>query len=150
MIRVLRNNRLSGVTVSVLLIGAAGLLAPAAAPAYSPPAETGALPATAGTVLPAAVDRTPESLRIALEALAADTATPDRTLMRQAFVAAGFAADSVEVSMDMTPTGLEMDSSFGAAAEAGSCIFGEVREGRVSVSVLPVLDSGYCFVGDQR
>lgn len=170
MIRVHRSSRLSGVTLSVLLIGSAGLLAPAAVPV--PPAgalqagtavhpatavqpETAvqsetAAPGGADTRLPAAAKRTPESLTAALEALAAASPRPDRAMISQAFTEAGFAADSVEVSLDITPTGLAVDSIRGAAQEDGSCLFGEVREGAVSVSVLPVLDSGYCFVGDQR
>lgn len=163
MIRVHRSSRLSGVTLSLLLIGSAGLLAPAAAPA-SPagslqnstaaqavtPIQGAAVLPDAKTLLPMAAERTPESLTKALEALAAESPTPDRAMIRKAFTEAGFPGDSVEVSLDITPTGLAVDSIRGAAAEDGSCLFGEVRQGAVSVSVLPVLDSGYCFVGDQR
>ncbi|MET4059633.1 hypothetical protein ABIB35_001165 [Arthrobacter sp. UYP6] len=159
MIHARRSSRLSGAALSVLIIGSVGVLAPAAVPA-SPSAgtrpaaevrpEAAAQPAAAGTILPAVADRTAESLTDALEALAAKTPSPDRPMMLEAFSAAGFAAESVEVSLDVTPTGLAVDSIRGAVTEDGSCLFGEVREGNVSVSILPVLASGYCFVGDQR
>lgn len=169
MIRVRRNSRLPGVVLSVLVLSSVGLLAPASAPASpstspgassldSASAVTSASASARGvqiegvqqTVLPAKADKTPQSLTEALEALAAGEPSPNRDMIRDAFTAAGFAGDSVEVSLDVTPTGLAVDSIRGAAADKGSCTFGEVREGQVSVSVLPVLDSGFCFVGDQR
>lgn len=147
----------------MLLIGSAGLLAPAAVPAspaeslqgsaaaraVAPVHEATVVP-DANTMPPGAAERTPESLTKALDALAAASPSPDRAMIRKAFTEAGFPAETVEVSLDITPTGLAVDSIRGAAAEDGSCFFGEVREGAVAVSVLPVLDSGYCFVGDQR
>lgn len=174
MIRVRRNSRLPGVVLSVLVLSSVGLLAPASAPASpsTPPiassldSASALTPASASargvqiegvqiegvqqTVLPAKADKTPQSLTEALEALAAGEPSPNRAMIRDAFTAAGFAGESVEVSLDVTPTGLAVDSIRGAAADQGSCTFGEVREGQVSVSVLPVLDSGFCFVGDQR
>ena len=152
MIRVRRNSRLSGVTVSVLVIGSLGLLAPAAVPGSPLPEarQAASVLQGTGTMVPAAAERTPESLTTALEALAATSPGPDRAMILQAFSEAGFSGDSVEVSLDITPTGLAVDSIRGAAIEDGSCLFGEVRDGAVSVTTLPVLDSGYCFVGDQR
>lgn len=175
-----RNSRLPGVVLSVLMLSTVGLLAPASAPASpsTPPlgstldVASSLTPASASargvqaegiqvpgvqeknlteqTVLPAAADKTAQSLTDALEALAASEPSPNRAMIRDAFTAAGFAGDSVEVSLDVTPTGLAVDSIRGAAADQGACTFGEVREGQVSVSVLPVLASGYCFAGDQR
>lgn len=169
MIRVRRNSRLPGVVLSALVVSSVGLLAPASAPASpstapvassldSASAVTSASASARGvqiegvrqTVPPATGDKTARSLTEALEALAAAEPSPNRAMIRDAFIAAGFAGDSVEVSLDVTPTGLAVDSIRGAAADQGSCTFGEVREGQVSVSVLPVLDSGFCFVGDQR
>lgn len=159
MIRVRRNSRLPGVVLSVLVLSSVGLLAPASAPgvriegAQIEAAQTEGVPeknAAERAVLPAAADKTVRSLTDSLEALAAREPSPNRAMIRDAFTAAGFAGESVEISLDVTPTGLAVDSIRGAAAEQGSCTFGEVREGQVSVSVLPVLASGYCFVGDQR
>ena len=164
MIRVRRNSRLPGVVLSVLVLSSVGLLAPASAPgvriggvqiegAQIEGAQIEGVQeknAAERAVLPAAADKTVRSLTDSLEALAAREPSPNRAMIRDAFTAAGFAGESVEISLDVTPTGLAVDSIRGAAAEQGSCTFGEVREGQVSVSVLPVLASGYCFVGDQR
>ncbi|WP_258069690.1 hypothetical protein [Arthrobacter sp. SX1312] len=54
------------------------------------------------------------------------------------------------MSIDSTPTGLDVDAIQGAGLIDGSCVFGEVGEGTVTVAVLPALASGLCFVGDQR
>lgn len=89
-----------------------------------------------------------QALKTRLESLAASDPAPDRNGITQAFVAAGFSASSVEVSADRTPTGLDVDSIQGAALQDGQCLFGEVRDGRVTVSVLPVLSDGRCFVGN--
>jgi hypothetical protein len=81
-----------------------------------------------------------------------DSVTSDqvRGAIEQGFGAADAAAESVEVSVDRTPTGLDVDAIQGAGLLGGRCVFGEVREGVVSVVVLPALASGRCFVGDQR
>ena len=89
-----------------------------------------------------------QALKAELEALAGVDPSPDRDGMTEAFVEAGFAASAIEVSADRTPTGLDVDSIQGAAVKGGQCVFGEVREGRVTVSFLPVLSGGNCFVGN--
>ncbi len=73
-----------------------------------------------------------------------------RTAIGEGFAAAGASPASVEVSVDTTPTGLDVDAIQGAGLIDATCIFGEVREGSVTVAVLPALASGLCFVGDQR
>lgn len=73
-----------------------------------------------------------------------------RTAIEEGFTAAGLIPDAVEVSIDRTPTGLDVDAIHGAGRTGGTCVFGEVRETTVSVAVLPALASGQCFVGDQR
>ncbi|UWX96022.1 hypothetical protein N2K95_10020 [Arthrobacter zhaoxinii] len=113
----------------------------------SVPADTAAspTPAPAPDDAPAAVTA---ALQSELGKLADADPTPDRSAVAGAFTAAGFPADSVEVSADRTPTGLEVDSIQAAAVQDGECIFGEVRNGSVSVTVLPVLSDGGCFVGN--
>ncbi len=90
----------------------------------------------------------------ALEALAGsrDAVTSDqvRAAIGAGFTDADAVAESIEVSIDRTPTGLDVDAIQGAGLVDGTCIFGEVREGTVSVAVLPALATGLCFVGDQR
>lgn len=161
MIRTPRTGRLSVLTLTVLLVGTGALLAPAD-PASSAVQREGTVPA--GAAQPVALQETgavqsavpsvaqvgANRLTDALTALAASKPKPNRDEMLEAFAAAGLPADAVEVSQDITPTGLAVDSVRGAANHEGECLFGEVRDGQVDVSVLPVLDSGFCFVGDQR
>ncbi|MDK1359223.1 hypothetical protein QNO00_02920 [Arthrobacter sp. zg-Y1219] len=167
MIPARRTGRLSRLTLTVLLAGSAALLAPAAVPAAPAVAEPSAVPAPAGhpdvaassamqadgalnTGIPVVSEVPADSLTASLTALAASQPSPGAKAVRQAFGAAGFPEDSVEVSLDITPTGLAVDSIRGATVSEGECLFGEVRDGKVAVTVLPVLDSGFCFVGDQR
>ena len=166
MIRAPRSHRFTPLTLTVLLAGSAVLLAPGAVPAapgpasepaaavLHPAADTRVLPAAsvlpAQPALPLASEVTGDGLTAALTALAATKPSPNRDEVRKAFADAGFPGDSVEVSLDQTPTGLAVDSIRGAAMKGDTCLFGEVREGQVSVTALPKLDSGYCFVGDQR
>ena len=88
------------------------------------------------------------SLEVELRKLAGTSPTPDRAGMTGAFAAAGFEPASVEVSADRTPTGLKVDAMQAAAVRDAQCIFGEVRDGAVTVSVLPVLSDGGCFIGN--
>ena len=60
----------------------------------------------------------------------------------------GVGPDAVTGAEDTT--GLDVDAIQGAGLIDGTCVFGEVRDGSVTVTVLPVLGSGLCFVGDQR
>ncbi len=73
-----------------------------------------------------------------------------RAAIEQGFVEAGSVPETIEVSIDRTPTGLDVDAIQGAGLLGTTCVFAEVREGDVSVVVLPALASGTCFVGDQR
>ncbi|MHA7146728.1 DUF6993 domain-containing protein [Arthrobacter sp. TmT3-37] len=57
---------------------------------------------------------------------------------------------TVEVSIDRTPTGLDVDAVQGAALIGKRCIFGELRGKAVSTVALPVLVSKRCFIGDKR
>ncbi|NJC22510.1 hypothetical protein BJ994_001586 [Arthrobacter pigmenti] len=85
-----------------------------------------------------------------LTALAVEVPKPGREAVRGAFITAGAEEGSVQVSLDTTPTGLEVDAITGAVAVESVCVFGHVRDGEVSVTRLPVLAGGNCFVGDQR
>ena len=61
--------------------------------------------------------------------------------------AAGIAPAALQVSQSRTPTGLEADAIEAAVLQGKDCVIGQVREGSVTVTVLPVLASGKCFVG---
>lgn len=86
-------------------------------------------------------------VRAELEDLAAKTPKPTSDQMVAALAKAGLEESEVEVSADITPTGLAVDAIEAAAPVAENCIVGQVRDGKVAISVLPVLDSGKCFVG---
>ncbi len=85
-----------------------------------------------------------------LRASVAGTSVPDQEKLRGALAAAGIPAQDLEVSVSRTPTGLDVDAIEAAAKSGNDCVVGQIREGRVSIVVLPVLSSGKCFVGDSR
>lgn len=82
-----------------------------------------------------------------LAAIAAGTPKPATEQVRQALTAAGFPAATLEVSAGKTPTGLDVDSIEAAAVQGRDCVIGQIRDGKVTVTVLPVLAGGKCFVG---
>lgn len=95
-----------------------------------------------------------EAVRSSLQALAdgQDSVTRDqvRAAIERGFADEGAVPERIEVSVDRTPTGLDVDAIQAAGLIGDRCVVGEVREGAVSAVVLPVLATGLCFVGDQR
>lgn len=83
-----------------------------------------------------------------LESLAAVTKSPSSEQVMQAMVEAGAMPENVEVSVDITPTGLAVDAIEAATLVDKECVIGQIRSGDVAVTILPVLASGRCFVGD--
>ncbi|WP_255769530.1 DUF6993 domain-containing protein [Pseudarthrobacter sulfonivorans] len=83
----------------------------------------------------------------ALGRLAAGTPKPATAQVTAALTGAGVAPAALEVSASRTPTGLEADAIESAVLQGTDCVFGQIRDGSVSVTVLPVLASGKCFVG---
>jgi hypothetical protein len=65
----------------------------------------------------------------------------------EALTGAGVAAGALEVSESSTPTGLEADAIEAAVLQGSDCVVGQIRDGSVAVTVLPVLATGKCFVG---
>jgi hypothetical protein len=124
--------------------------APAAPESPSPPttpAEATApanIPATAEDPATAALKQTVTDV---LGRLAAGTPRPAKAQMVDALTGAGIVAAALEVSESRTPTGLEADAIEAAVLQGGNCVIGQVRDGGVSVTVLPVLAGGKCFVG---
>ncbi|WP_231391797.1 DUF6993 domain-containing protein [Arthrobacter sp. 35W] len=127
------------------------------------PNNNGAVPKPTATSQPAATDNplappSPPTLTEQVSAaitgqltkLAAVNGKPTRDEMKAAMVAAGVVLDNVEVSIDKTPTGLAVDAIEAATKTDKDCVIGQVRDGQVAVTVLPVLPSGRCFVGDQH
>jgi hypothetical protein len=123
-----------------------------------PEGEASGGPATDGPASPGTPGADPAGIATSVEAAlralaeAQDPISRDqvRAAVEQGFADAGAAPEALEVSIDRTPTGLDVDAIQGSGLIGGRCIVGEIREGTVSVTVLPVLATGLCFVGDQR
>jgi len=82
-----------------------------------------------------------------LTKLAAAAPKPATAQVSDALTGAGIAPAVLQVSQSRTPTGLEADAIEAAVLQGKDCVIGQVREGAVTVTVLPVLASGKCFVG---
>jgi hypothetical protein len=125
---------------------------PTPAPSAVQPAATpspSASPQATATVDPA-VAAAASAVESTLKALVASNPKPDRETLRAALVSAGIPSANVEVSVSRTPTGLDVDAMEAAALAGESCAMGQIRDGGVVVTVLPVLATGKCFVGDAR
>lgn len=118
--------------------------------AADPLADTSGRPATSETgavAALAATDTVRQTVTDALGRLAAGTPKPATAQVTDALTGAGIAPGVLEVSQSRTPTGLEADAIEAAVRQGGDCVIGQVRDGAVAVTVLPVLASGKCFVG---
>jgi hypothetical protein len=111
--------------------------------------------ATTGSTQPAptspaqdpAIAAMKQTVTDALGKLAAGTPKPATAQVTDALTGAGISAPALEVSASRTPTGLEADAIEAAVLQGTDCVVGQVRDGQVTVIVLPVLASGKCFVG---
>ena len=104
---------------------------------------SGASPATNA----AATEALKRTVTDALTKLAAGAPKPATGQVSDALTGAGIAPGVLQVSQSRTPTGLEADAIEAAVLQGKDCVIGQVREGAVTVTVLPVLASGKCFVG---
>jgi hypothetical protein len=116
--------------------------AAAASASPKPSAPAAGTKAPAGAT--AALQRTMADVLGSVVAANPKPATADIT---SALTAAGVPARSLEVSAGRTPTGLEVDSMEAAAVQAKECVIGQIRDRKVTVTVLPALSNGKCFVG---
>lgn len=91
-----------------------------------------------------------EALERNLSSLATESPQPASGQVRDAFVSSGAQEEAVEVSIDVTPTGLEVDAVTGATPFGEMCLFGHIADGVATVTELPGLSDGTCFIGDQR
>lgn len=162
--RAMTMRRAAAATIAAAAIGLSGCsLLPTDGPAADPaPAATSAA-AAVGTqqALPESAQALPEptqaltaaealgkKLEESLGALAQTTKAPNRTQMLDAMLKAGAVKEGIEVSIDVTPTGLAVDAIEAATPVAAECVVGQVRDGAVAVTILPVLATGRCFVGE--
>ena len=123
--------------------------------AQDAPATSAAAPAKDAPEAPAEATKPPSAaqefstkLTASLSKLAATTKAPNREQMMAAMLEAGAVKEKTELSIDITPTGLAVDAVEAATLVAEECVIGQVRDGHVAVTILPVLASGRCFVGD--
>ncbi|WP_426996050.1 DUF6993 domain-containing protein [Pseudarthrobacter sp. N5] len=125
------------------------------APAATSPTQTGSS-ATQPTAAPQSTNR-PEGdpvlpdlqqrLGDALRSAAVGNPKPSRDQVLAALTGAGIPEAVLEVSASRTPTGLEVDAIEAAARQGKDCVVGQVRDGDVTVVVLPALANGSCFAG---
>ncbi|BAS09426.1 hypothetical protein AHiyo4_28480 [Arthrobacter sp. Hiyo4] len=112
-------------------------------------------PASSGTTQPAATSPAEDPAIVAMKQtvadalgrLAAGTPKPATAQVTDALTGAGISTAALEVSASRTPTGLEADAIEAAVLQGTDCVVGQVRDGNVTVIVLPVLANGKCFVG---
>jgi hypothetical protein len=95
----------------------------------------------------AATETVRQTVTNTLTQLAAAAPKPATAQVTDALTGAGIAPAVLQVSQSRTPTGLEADAIEAAVLQGNDCVIGQVREGTVTVTVLPVLASGKCFVG---
>lgn len=89
-------------------------------------------------------------LKLTLESTAQTNGITTSAQLSSAFEAAGIDPAVIESSRDSTPTGLDVDALEAAASVQGTCVVAQIRENDVTVTTLPVLKSGLCFIGDER
>lgn len=122
-------------TPGVLDVPSVAATTGSAQPAVTSPAEDPAIVVVKQTVADA------------LGRLAAGTPKPATAQVTESLTGAGISPANLEVSASRTPTGLEADAIEAAVLQGADCVVGQVRDGNVTVIVLPVLASGKCFVG---
>ncbi|MFE4545076.1 DUF6993 domain-containing protein [Arthrobacter sp. NPDC056727] len=115
---------------------------PATAPGSNAPDSASSASGSAGAT--AALQRTMAEVLGNVVKANAKPATADIT---SALTTAGVQARNLEVSAGRTPTGLDVDSMEAAAVQGKECVVGQIRDGKVTVTVLPALSNGKCFVG---
>ncbi|WP_142037529.1 DUF6993 domain-containing protein [Arthrobacter sp. SLBN-100] len=123
-----------------------------AGPEAAVTATAGSLADTAGEAAAAAkeaaaTETVKKTLSDALGRLAANSPKPATAQVTDTLTGAGIEPAALQVSQSRTPTGLEADAIEAAVLEGKDCVIGQVRDGAVTVTVLPVLASGKCFVG---
>jgi hypothetical protein len=125
-----------------------GAASAGSAPTATETAATGPLADTSAAAAEAAATETVrKTVADALGRLAGGSPKPATAQVTDALTGAGIAPAALQVSQSRTPTGLEADAIEAAVLQGKDCVVGQVRDGAVTVTVLPVLASGKCFVG---
>lgn len=145
-----RRIRVAGLSVLAATALAMTACTGTALPASSPSSAASSLAPVATASVDPAVEDTRLAVESTLKKLVTANAKPEREAIRAALVSAGIPKANVEVSVSRTPTGLDVDAMEAAALTGENCVMGQIRDGGVVVTVLPVLATGKCFVGDTR
>ena len=134
-----------GGLTAIVLTGCTGVSSAGTQPAASPSAVE---PTRSGTVAGSEPGSSKPGTAGASGAITADGSFGPSTESKvKALAGAGVASAVLEVSAGRTPTGLEADAIESAVLQGKDCVLGHIRDGNVTVTVLPVLASGKCFVG---
>jgi len=72
----------------------------------------------------------------------------ERALMVQHLAAAGFDSAMIEAGWVTTPNGLRETSTEVAVRFGGACLIGTIRDEYATATVLPLLSTGRCLIGD--
>lgn len=99
-------------------------------------------------VLSAETQKLKDSVSETMTTIAEADPRPAQEALRSGLILAGIDKANLEVSPSKTPTGLDVDSIEAAARHGSDCIMGQIRDGTVYVTVLPVLANGRCFLGE--
>lgn len=88
-----------------------------------------------------------DKLATSLSALLSFTPEPSTAEIRDYLTKEGIKAEKLQVSATTTPTGLKADATTVGWVNGENCIMGFIADQKSSVSVLPVLPDGTCFIG---
>ncbi|WP_240470846.1 DUF6993 domain-containing protein [Haematomicrobium sanguinis] len=97
----------------------------------------------------AALNAKSDQIQQAVTGVLPESGFPAREVVQKAITDTGVPLEQVSVGQSVTPTGLAVDAMQFAVNDADICIMGEIRGGQVSMTQLPALSGGKCFVGDQ-
>lgn len=88
-----------------------------------------------------------QAVEKSLETLLAVTKRPTGDQVRSALTGSGNNASSVEVTATSTPTGQQADTLQASVLVGADCVMSNIRGGVLSMTTLPALSTGRCFVG---
>lgn len=93
------------------------------------------------------IDQSKAKLSQTLSALLSFNSSPSTTEIRDYLTKEGIPSANLQISATKTPTGLKADATEIGWANTDTCIMGFIADAKSSVSILPALPDGSCFVG---
>ena len=82
-----------------------------------------------------------------LEGLLAQNSAPSSAMLVDALASGGFDKSAMEVTADVTPTGIAADSILVAVQVDGQCLIGQVQAASLTSQLADALGTGRCLVG---